>query len=319
MSRYRRILVIHNPVSGYIKLASIPRRIESRLREEGVDFDIRETTRGGDGERWARTAQGEGFDLVIVAGGDGTVREAVDGIVRSGGQVPLAIVPAGTGNIIALSLSIPIDPRRAIDLVFKGESQRFDVGYLPEVDRYFMFVAGAGYDAHLIRDTPRQLKKSLGFFAYVAMGTKHFFRVRPVNVVLELDDDIHIIKAHTVMTINIGGIATLDWAVGPNLDPRDGKLNVMVLSTRSFWGSLFVLFRILTKRYYGYSDLRHYEAKRVRVVANPPLPVEIDGEPLGTTPFRAHVIPNGIPLIVPAAKAADPDEPGEADLRSVAS
>jgi diacylglycerol kinase (ATP) len=299
MSDYRRILVIFNPVAGQRKLSNVPRRIDEHFTQQNLDFEIRETESAGDALRWARSAHAEGFDLVAAAGGDGTVRECVEGIMRSGAQVPLAQIATGSGNVTARAFSIPLDLKKALDLISTGKVERFDVGYLPEHDRHFVFVAGAGYDARLIHDTPQQLKKSLGFFAYLLAGVKHFFTVRPVKVELELDNKVRRIKAHTIMAINIGSIAAIDWAVAPDIDAHDGKLNIMVMSSRSFWGSIIVLLKILTKRYFGYGDLKHYQAERIRVTADPPLPVQIDGEALGATPFVAHMIPDGMPFVVP--------------------
>ncbi|MEE9269488.1 MAG: diacylglycerol kinase family protein [Candidatus Krumholzibacteria bacterium] len=299
MPDYRRILVIFNPAAGQRKLSNVPRRVDEYFTQQNLDFEFRETEGAGDALRWARSAHAEGFDLVVAVGGDGTVRECVDGIMRSGAQVPLAQIATGSGNVTARAFSIPVDLKKALDLISTGQVKRFDVGYLPEHDRHFVFVVGAGYDARLIHDTPQHLKKSLGFFAYLLAGAKHFFTVRPVKVELELDNRVRRIKAHTVMAINIGSIAAIDWAVAPDIDAHDGKLNIMVMSSRSFLGSIIVLLKILTKRYHGYGDLKHFQAERIRVTADPPLPVQIDGEALGTTPFVAHMIPDGMPFVVP--------------------
>jgi YegS/Rv2252/BmrU family lipid kinase len=269
------------------------------MRDLGVTYTLRETVRAGDALRWARSARAEGFDLVTVAGGDGTIREACEGLMRSNSQIPLLQVPTGSANITARAMSIPIEARKALDLITKGKTVRFDIGYLPDHDRYFTFVAGAGYDARLIHDTPRELKKRLGFFAYVATGIKHFFHARPVKVRMEIDDEVHDIKAHTVMAINIGRIPQIDWSFAPNISPHDGKLNIVVMSTRSFWGSLLVLMMIMTKRYHGYVHLRHLQGHRIRVTSDEPLPLEFDGEPMGTTPFLAEILPNAMQFVVP--------------------
>ena len=217
-------------------------------------------------------------------------------------DIPLALIPTGTGNITARALSIPVDVRKALKLISGGQARSFDIGYLPEHDRFFVFVIGAGYDANIIHDTSREMKKKLGFFAYVANGVKHFFTVRRVLMDLELDGENHRLRAHTVMAINIGSIASLRFSVAPNIDPHDGKFNVLVLASRSLWGSLLVLLRIMTKQYHGFSAIKHYHAERViKVNARPALPVQIDGEALGTTPFLAEVIPGGIQFVVPEA------------------
>ena len=299
MSSYQRILAIINPRAGLSRSDKTHRNIEAYLKQRGFEYTIKETQGESDAERWARTARAEGYDLIVVAGGDGTIREACEGLMRSRSHLPLAQVPTGTANVTARALGIPTSARKALELIDKGKARDFDVGYLPVHDRYFTFVAGAGYDAILIRDTTRDLKKKLGFFAYVASGVRHFFTVRPVRVTLEIDDEVRQIRAHTVMAINIGSIANIQWSIAPNIDPHDGQLNVVIMSSRNLLGSLIVLFKIITKRYHGFSALEHVQAKRIRVTADPPLPVQIDGEPMGTTPFLVEVIPNALQFVVP--------------------
>lgn len=300
MPPYQRILVIINPHAGPRRPQKVHRTIEQFLKDNKFEFTIRETQQPADAQQWARDARTEGYDLVVVAGGDGTIREACEGLIRSRSQIPLVQIPTGTGNITARATGIPTDVRKALDLIVTGKVERFDVGYLPVHKRYFTFVVGAGYDARLIHDTRRELKKTLGFFAYVASGIKHFFTIRPVKVTLEIDDEIRHIRAHTVMAINFGSIANLQWSIGPNIDPHDGKLNVVVMSSRTLMGSLIVLFNIITKRYHGYSALQHTDGRKIRVTAEPPLPVQIDGEAFGMTPFLAEVIPGAIQFVVPA-------------------
>jgi YegS/Rv2252/BmrU family lipid kinase len=299
MSSFRKILVIINPAAGQRRTSKVRETIEDFLDVEKLDYTTRMVEGGDDTSRWTRTAHAEGFDLVVVSGGDGTVREATEGLMRSGAQIPMAQIPTGTVNLVARALSIPIDVRKALRTITTGKVLKFDVGYLPEHDRYFAFVCGAGYDGHIIHDTPRELKKKIGFLAYLAQGIKQVFAVRRVSVELEMDGDTRKMRAHTVMAVNIGSIASLNWSFGPNIDPHDGKLNIAVMSTRSLWGSISVIFRIIAKRYHGYAHLKHFEAKRIRVSASPPLPFQVDGDPLGTTPFLAVVIPRALQFLVP--------------------
>jgi diacylglycerol kinase family enzyme len=159
---------------------------------------------------------------------------------------------------------------------------------------------GAGYDAKLIHETPAELKKHLGFIGYVMFGIRNAGSVRPVKMELELDEEVKHIRAHTVMVINIGSIQSLGFAFAPDIDPHDGKLNIEIMSTRSLWGSFQIVLRILTRRYHGFPDLKHLKARRVRVTSESPFPVEVDGDPLGTTPFLAEVIHDAMPFLVPA-------------------
>jgi diacylglycerol kinase (ATP) len=299
MAAYQRALVIINPASGRHDPAETRQMIEERFRREEVPYEIRETRAEGDALQWAEGAKRDGFDLVVVSGGDGTIMEAMSGLIKSGGDVPLAQIPVGTANLLARALLIPTDQAEALDVIFSGKSTRLDVGYLPNEDRYFALVAGAGYDARLIEDASRELKNMLGFAAYLWTGVKNLFTLRPARIDLEIDGQRKRLIAHTLMVVNVGQIADVGITVGPNIHPHDGKLDLIVASSASVWGAVRIIFRVLTRRFKGHGELKYFSASRVRITAKPPLPTEIDGEELGTTPLYVEAIPNGALLIVP--------------------
>jgi YegS/Rv2252/BmrU family lipid kinase len=299
MAAYRRVLVIINPASGRHDPAQTRQAIEERFEQEQVAYEFRETQQAGDALKWAQQAEAENFDLVLVSGGDGTIMEAMSGLIKAGSHIPLAQIPVGTANLLARAIAIPTDQAAALDVAFTGKAERFDVGYLPKEDRYFALVAGAGYDARLIADASRELKNALGFAAYIVTGIKNIFTLRPARIELEIDGQRRRIRAHTIMIVNVGQIESMGISLGPNIQPHDGKLDLMVVSSATIWGGLQILFRILTRRFSGHSDLTYYSASRVRITARPPLPTQIDGEELGTTPLYAEAVPQGALLLVP--------------------
>ena len=296
---YQAALVILNPVAGQHDPDKTRMLIEQRFLQEQLRYEIRETKEAGDALRWAEHAAAEGFDLVIVSGGDGTVMEAMSGLIKSGSTIPLAQLPAGTANLLARALSIPTEQVEALDTIFIGASIRLDVGYLPREDRYFALVVGAGYDARMIADASRELKNILGFAAYIVTGIKNLFTLRSSRIELELDGQRLRFRAHTLLIINVGAIQDANVALGPNIQPDDGKLDLMIVSSASLLGALNILFRVLTKRFDGTSGLRYMSASRIRITARPALPTQIDGEALGATPLEVEVIPEGALLIVP--------------------
>jgi diacylglycerol kinase (ATP) len=296
---YRRALVIMNPVSGQHDPERTKRLIARRFAEEGLEYELRETKDSGDAFRWAEAATGEGFDVVVAVGGDGTIMEAMSGLIKAGVPAPLAQVPTGTANFLARALLIPIDVEESLHILFSGKEQRLDVGYLPEHDRYFAIVAGMGYDAYLIAEAPRRLKRLMGFFAYVISGIRSLFRLRRVRVRLEADGEIMSFLAHTVMIINIGQIAAAKIKLGPDIHPHDGKLDLMIASSVTVWGLFQVFWQILTRQYKGQENLRYLQASKVRIEVEPPLDIQIDGEPFGTTPLHVEAVPDGARLIVP--------------------
>lgn len=301
---FHRALVIMNPVAGQHDPAETAGLIAQRFTRAQVAYEIRETQAAGDALRWAQQAAGDGFDLVVVSGGDGTIMEAMSGLIKDGSRVPLAQLPAGTANLLARALGIPTNQDEALETVFGGKPVRLDVGYLPREDRYFALMVGAGYDARLIGDASRELKNALGFGAYVVTGIKNLFTLRPARIDLEVDGKRLRLRAHTVLIINVGEIDAFRVALGPDIHPHDGKLDLMIMSSASLLGALRLALRILTRRFDDTQGLRYMSAARIRVSARPPLPTQLDGEQLGTTPLEVEAVPGGALLIVPQAYTA---------------
>ena len=147
MASYKRALVILNPSSGRHNTDDTRRLIETKLSVAGLACEVRLTGGTGDALAWAERACSDGFDLVIAAGGDGTVMEAMSGLLRAKAEIPLAQIPLGTANLLARALTIPSSPGDAMNVIFSGRVEQLDVGYLPDHDRYFALMAGCGYDA----------------------------------------------------------------------------------------------------------------------------------------------------------------------------
>jgi diacylglycerol kinase (ATP) len=297
--RPKRVLVIMNPASGQKDETELRQRVEARLGAAGVAFEVRETAGAGDARRWAEEARD--VDLVLAAGGDGTIMEAMSGLIKSSRRIPLAQLPAGTANLLARALGVPVDPDEALELALTGKAVDLDVGYLPEHDLYFSLVAGAGWDANLIGDATREIKDRLGFFAYILTGVKNLFTLRPSVITLEIDGVRHRFRAHTVMLINVGEILGTGIKLGENISPHDGTLDVAVATPRTLVGLGKLVLRLMTRNFENSRELRFFSGKTFEVTARPPLKFEIDGEQIGETPFRVEVVPEGVRLIVPDA------------------
>ena len=230
----RTVLVIINPASGQGDQAQLREKVEAKLQAEGVSYEVRETQGEGDALGWAKETRA---DLVIVSGGDGTVMETMSGLIENKRDVPLAQLPGGTANLLARALGVPIATDKALELALSGVSVPLDVGYLPERERYFAIVAGAGWDARMIEDAPREIKNRLGFAAYIVSGVKHLFTLKRSDVVLEIDGEEHRFRAHTVMLINVGEIAGTNIHMGDS-NPHDGKLDLAIVVPNTLGGIL---------------------------------------------------------------------------------
>ena len=304
-----------NPVSGQQDPDKVTGLIETRAERAKVETVVRRTQGAGDAEKWARGAADEGFDIVLTSGGDGTVVEAISGLIRAGNPVPLAQLPSGTASQIALALEIPKNLGDALELLFDTPAKvvDLDVGYLPRADRYFALITGAGFDASVIENSPRDLKRRLGFLAYVLVGLRQSVRLKRSSLTLELDGKRRRVRAHTAMVVNIGRIDNANISIGPDIWHHDGILNVVTIGSVGLRDNLRLAFKVLRRDYRTDRDLRYFKAKKIKISAHPELPTEIDGDELERTPLEVEVVPSGVRVLVP--ETYDPTTPPDAAVQ----
>jgi YegS/Rv2252/BmrU family lipid kinase len=298
MLQYRNVLLIVNPVAGQGFAPRYGRRITRLMQRRGLRVTVRETGGATDAERWCRTAADDGFDLICALGGDGTMCEAVAGQAKAERKVPIAHISSGTANVIPLALALPWLPGPALNAALDGAVRDFDVGYLPDLGRAFVLMAAIGYPASIIIDSPHRLKNLFGVGTYVVAAIRNLFRRQTALVTVVADGRRHRRRANTVMLTNIGRLNDLNLRVTPDTNPHDGLIDVTIISSRGLWDILVILFRMLTWRSPRVRRMKHFKATEVLVEADPPIPVQIDGESIGTTPVRAQVLPQAVRLVV---------------------
>ena len=309
MAKFERAVLIVNPVSGQARGLRLGQQLRRTLEEREVSCSLRVTNAMGDAERWARTAHADGFDLIVAVGGDGTVGEVVSGQARSSHKVPIAVVPVGTANVVALALAMPFFTGMASDTILEGRCLTFDVGHLPELDRYFFLMSAIGYPARVIQDSPRRLKNLFGIFTYLGAAIRNTLNLDEVRIFIEDETGtVREFTGNTILLSNIGKIGDINLKVTPDTCAHDGKFDLTVISSRSLWDLLAVLFRMLTWRQRPSPRVLHFQASRVVIATDPPVAVQIDGEHLGLTPLAAEVVPQGVQLIVGARYRAGSGE-----------
>lgn len=244
-------------------------------------------------------------DLLVVWGGDGMVQRAID--VAAGTDVPLAVIPAGTGNLLATNLGVPATIAGAVEAAFHGEHRRIDLGKVN--GEHFAVMAGIGFDGAMIRDADRDLKARLGKLAYVWAGIRHVGGEAPrAKVRIDgnkwFDDEASCVLVGNVGTIT-GGIHAFDDA-----RPDDGWLDVGVATAQGAlqWA------RALGTMAVGRSDrspfVRMTRARTVEVKLASPLEYELDGgarEP--AKHLTVEVVPSAVTVCVPAQRV--PEQPRE--------
>lgn len=306
MTRPRRALLLVNPASGRHDAQASSRRIAARLRAAGVATRVALPPSEAHARALAREAAAEGVEMVVSAGGDGTVMAAAGGLLHS--DTALLPLPLGTWNGLARSLGAPLDIDEALAAGLAGRRLRVDVGRLVELDRHFLIFAGAGIDAEVVRDTDRLKKRRHGYWAYMGTLLERMHRApgprapRLHRVRLEHDGGTLELWAHTVMAFNVTELRLGRLPLGPHTDPSDGHLELTAFASPGRFGLLGDLWRLLSAGITR-DETEWLRTQRVRIEAEPPLPLQLDGEPVGETPCTLEVLPKALTLLVPATYA----------------
>jgi diacylglycerol kinase (ATP) len=292
-----RARVICNPTSG--GGAYDPHEIRDEL--DGMELDWIETKGPKDA---VDAAQHWEEGLLIVAGGDGTVNDVVNGLGRAGFPegVTLGILPAGTGNDLAATLCIPEEPELAEDVIRQNRERRLDVGRVRSEgigERFFINVATGGLGAEISDANDEELKKRWGKLSYLraSLEVAKDFDVR--DLTLYLDGEERQVKAVNIAVGNCrytGG----GWPATPKANPEDGLLDVVVIETLGVADLLELAPAALAESdYLGSDGVLFVRAKEIRVETQPPgLEFTADGEIIGNEPARFSILPRALNVLV---------------------
>ena len=299
-----RILVLLNPNAGHDDPVRLRRALGGAFAARRASVDLVDTQYAGHATELARRAAQLGYRAVCAVGGDGTLAEVATGL--AGSDVPMALIPRGTGNQVAHNLLIPEDLESAVKVAVQGVARPMDLGQIG--DRSFALVAGAGFDAAVMTAATRPMKERWGFAAYVFAAVKEALAAQPVRFRVTADDHEPIeIEAVTVLIANMGELfaaflpgISVPLAPTPTDSWHDGLLEVLIVAPRGVHDVPGMVWRAATRNFAGDQRLVHFQAKHVVVESDPPIAVQIDGDPAGTTPITATPYPGGVRILVPA-------------------
>ncbi|WP_376771378.1 diacylglycerol/lipid kinase family protein [Micromonospora polyrhachis] len=289
-----RSAVVVNPVKP-VDFDALRRKINRMLAAAGWPPPLwLETTVEDPGEGQTRQAIEAGAEVVFVCGGDGTIMSCVSALV--GTDVAMAILPCGTGNLLAANLGLPSDLSANIEAAMAGVRRQIDVGVIE--GRFFTVMAGMGFDAQLLKSTSESTKARIGWPAYLVGGVRHL-RDRPMRVSIRIDGQPPVRRrARTVLVANVGrlqgGVRLLTAA-----EPDDGFLDVAVLTPRTIGHWLSLGWAVLFRRT-RVPRMEVFRGRRVEVTSNRAQPRELDGDVIepGRT-LRVKVQPLALWLCVP--------------------
>ncbi|MFN3949819.1 diacylglycerol/lipid kinase family protein [Microbacterium sp.] len=315
----KRAALVYNPTK--VEQDALRARVAELSAEAGwAEPLFYETTVDDLGDDATRAALDEEVDAVLVAGGDGTVRAVAEALTSTG--VPLTIVPSGTGNLLARNLSLPLNDADAmIRATFDGDIHPIDTGIARirradgEVEEHgFSVMAGIGLDAAMIQNTSDDLKKQVGWVAYVDGAARSLVSAKPFRVMYQLNGHrLHSAKVHSVLFANCGALQG-GVALIPDASIADGRLDVAVLQPSGVLGWLGVWRsivwdnsvlrrfragrRVLERR--KDSSVRYLRGTGIELATAPAQPIELDGDEFGeATRIYTRIVAGGLAIALP--------------------
>jgi diacylglycerol kinase (ATP) len=303
----RRCAVIYNPTKVSDKFHAL---VEDSLQRNGWTNTLwLETSAEDPGRTMTRRAVAEQVDLVIGAGGDGTIRQVADGLAHTG--IPLGLVPAGTGNLLARNLDLPLEEVEAIEVALGGQVRLMDLVRITVDDRapeHFAVMAGIGIDAMIMDETDEDLKDKVGSAAYFVAAAKALGRL-PIRLTVQLDNN-RLVRRHAMICV-IGNVGTLrgNLVLIPGASPDDGLLDLYIASPRRFrhWAKLAL--RLITRRPKKDDQVDQLTGKRVRIKIHGKDNYQLDGDVVGeSTTLFAEIQPGALTIYVPAQAASEPQQ-----------
>jgi diacylglycerol kinase (ATP) len=300
--------VILNPTAGPLTTRADLQRALDLLGESGWRLTVQESSGPGDITRLARQAAANQVETLIVAGGDGTLSEAANGL--AGSETALGLLPMGTGNIWAAQVGLVQAPTllyrpdmlQAARALTESRRQRIDLGHARTLrgEHYFMLWAGVGLDAaiqRVVEDEGRPVKRRFGQLAYVWAAARPILEYRGTRAKLTLDGRRERGRIVTVIICNIQMYAGFELAPMAQMD--DGWLDVAVFEGLSWADNLRHIGQIAFGRHLTDPQVTFYRAREVSLHTDPLLPAHYDGESLGITPLMVRVAPQALTVLLP--------------------
>ncbi|AYC30294.1 diacylglycerol kinase [Paenisporosarcina cavernae] len=302
----KRARIIYNPTSGRELFRKHLPEVLERLEIAGYETSCHATTCEGDATQAAAKAVERGFDLIIAAGGDGTLNEVVAGVSPYPKRPKIGLIPMGTTNDFARALRIPRDIEKALDIILKDECIPVDVGVVN--DRHFINIAGGGKLTELTYEVPSKLKTVLGQLAYYLKGAEMLPSIRASQMRIEYDDEVFEEEAMMFLvglTNSVGGFEKL----APDSSVNDGKFTLLILRKCNIAEFIRLVSLALRGEHLNDPLVMYKKASKIRVTSSDRVQLNLDGEFGGIIPAEFTNLRRHIEVFVPIEDIREQDRP----------
>jgi YegS/Rv2252/BmrU family lipid kinase len=294
--RIKNIRVIINPCSG--KGESVLPIINSSMKEAGIKWEASITQQVGDAILFAKSSIKEKVDALAVYGGDGTVMEAISGLM--GSEIPLIILPGGSANVLATELGIPTGLKEACALISQAELtlKSIDVGQYNHC--YFITSISIGFGADLVKAANREAKNKFGILAYFFAMATALQKLKLSLYHIKIDGIEHEVKGVTCVVNNAGNFGFTRTSLDKHIDVSDGLLDVIVVRKANVsLLKLFIITLIKRERPDNFELMEHWQGRDIHITSSRKQVVQSDGEILQKIPPLIKIIPGAIKVFVP--------------------
>ncbi|MDQ0273529.1 diacylglycerol kinase [Cytobacillus purgationiresistens] len=304
----KRARIIYNPTSGREIFKKHLAEVLQKLERAGYETSCHATTGEGDATEAARKAVDSRFDLVVAAGGDGTINEVVNGIAEQPYRPKLGVIPTGTTNDFARALHIPRDIEVAADIIAKGDTIPVDIGRMN--DKYFINIAGGGRMTELTYEVPSKLKTMIGQLAYYLKGIEMLPSIKSTEVSIEFDGKVfdgEVLLFLVGLTNSVGGFEKL----APDASINDGMFTLLILKKTNLAEFIRIVTLALRGEHLNDPHVIYTKANRVKVHSKEKVQLNLDGEFGGILPAEFVNLYRHLEVFVPLDKIRKEDMPAD--------
>ncbi|MBA4538350.1 diacylglycerol kinase [Bacillus aquiflavi] len=302
----KRARIIYNPTSGREVFKKHLAEVLKKLEQAGYETSCHATTGAGDATKAAIQAVERRFDIVISAGGDGTINEVVNGIAGQEYRPKLGVIPVGTTNDFARALQIPRDIEAATDIIANGDTIPVDIGRMNE--RYFINIAGGGRLTELTYEVPIKLKTMLGQLAYYLKGIEMLPSIRATEVSIEYDGKLfegEVMLFLVGLTNSVGGFEKL----APDASLNDGMFTLLILKKTNLAEFIRIASLAIRGEHINDSHVIYTKANRIKVHSKHKVQLNLDGEFGGLLPAEFENLYRHVEVFAPIDKIRPEDRP----------
>lgn len=297
-----KVTIIINPIAGR-KNHSVVKKAIDVLKSNGIIPEIRETTKEGEACIFAREEVAKGTEIVVAAGGDGTVNEVANGLI--GSSVRLGVLTIGTANVFSLETQIPSDPVLAINTVLRGAPTLINVGNIrlrgkagkKEISKHFLLMVGIGFDGGVVHELTRSKISKWGKAAYIFAGMRVVAKYTHSPLYIQIDQG-KTIKGYSAI-IGKAHYYGGKFSVTPQASLMDDYLDLCVLQSKGSWKMLKYALGIIQGKHLTYNDVYYDKAKEIEISSPDVVFVQADGDFIGKLPAYLSLKKEALTVMLP--------------------